>query len=123
MPCDSGYLNHTEREAESGRVLELLKEIAGQPFNHDEPSYYGNLATLDADTVRLCDWCKGNTDHLSGMSLDLQLWWRKHQAADAKREAEERNDAEQRKVAERALDKLTPTELKALGLRRETRSK
>jgi len=110
-------MEHTAREAESGQVLEFLKEISGEPFDHENPSYYGNLATLDEDTARLCSWCQGNEDHMSSMSLELQLWWQRHKKADAKREAEERRLAEVERVAQEAIAKLTPAERRALGLK------
>lgn len=83
MPCRSDYMEPTARERESGVVLELLKEIDGQPFDHEAPSAYGTLATLDADTERLCDWCR--TNDVTARSLELQLWWQRHQRADARR--------------------------------------
>jgi hypothetical protein len=118
MPCQSAHCEHTDREAESGRVLEFLKEINAQPFDHEHPSYYGNVATLDADTAELCSWCKGNEDYMSSMSLELQLWWRRHKAADAKREAEKIAYEAKQRIVNDALAKLTDEERKALGFKR-----
>ena len=115
MPCESEYLRHTDREEESGRVLEFLKEISGEPFDHDKPSYYGNVATLDEDTARLCSWCKSHD--VPGQSLELQLWWKRHQKADAMREAAEHEQAERKRIAGEARNKLTPAERKALGVK------
>lgn len=117
MPCQSDYLEHTDREAESGRVLEFLKEVAGQPFDHENPDYYGKPENLDADTAKLCDWCKAHTEQVPRMSLELQLWWQRHQKSDARREAEERRRVEKRRIAEQGRAKLTAAELKALGLK------
>lgn len=85
MPCQSDYLEHDAREKESGRVIEFLKEIDGLPFDHDHPSYYGRITTLDADTARLCEWAQTHQEELPRHSLELQLWWQQHQRADAKR--------------------------------------
>lgn len=85
MPCDSSHLEHTAREAESGRVLELLKEVDGKRFNHKKPSYYGTPDTLDADTARLCAWCRAHEARIPSMSLELQIWWRDHKDIDARR--------------------------------------
>lgn len=80
MPCDSSHCEHTEREAESGRVREFLKEINGEPHNHDEPSYYGHVETLDADTAQLCEFMKSlHPQAVHSYSLELQLWWMRHQ--------------------------------------------
>jgi len=110
-------MHHTDREAESGRVLELLKEIAGQPFDHENPSYYGRPATLDADTAQLCAWCRDHGSTIYGMSLELQLWWKRHQRADAKREERERAETRLSNIRDHALAKLTPEERSALGLK------
>lgn len=119
MPCQSDYMEPTDREKESGRVLEFLKEISGQIFDHEHPSYYGHVASLDADTARLCDWCQTHADDLERMSLELRLWWQRHERADAKRRANEEHEAERRRTADAALRKLTTEERKALGLSRE----
>lgn len=104
MPCRSDYLEPTARERESVRVLELLREIRGEDFDHDKPhsGSYGSISTLDKDTAELCSWCSENlppledrapalsvpnapyTDYIP--SLELQIWWRKHQKADRERE-------------------------------------
>ncbi len=103
MPCDSGgYRGPDERQLESSRVIEFLKEITGQLFCHDEPNNYGRKAMLDTDTAALCDWCKSHD--VSKQSLELQLWWKRHQAYDARREAEEAAEKKaQRKRLEREI--------------------
>lgn len=117
MACNSEHMRHTDREAESGRVLEFLKEIAGQPFDHDNPSYYGNVQTLDNDTAALCAWCMQHD--VTKQSLELQLWWQQHQKHDAKREAAEAAAADKRRAADAALTKLTDAERIALGFPRK----
>lgn len=117
MPCRSDYLAPTERERESGRVLEFLKELAGQPFNHDKPDIYGRVDNLDADTARLCTLCQSMGRGITLFSLDVQLWWEKHQKADKIRMEQEKTAAEKAALREVALAKLTPEERKALGLK------
>lgn len=115
MPCDSNYMNPTYQERQSAKVRELLREVAGKPFNHKAPKeYYGNVATLDKDTEKLCNWCKGNEDHLHGMSFELQIWWRDHQEEDTRRERDRRIEANQKRLRDQALAKLTQEERKAL---------
>ena len=85
MPCDSSHCEPTTREVESRKVLEFLREMRDQSFNHENPKtpYYGSVETLDWNTASLCAMCKDKG--VSERSLELQLWWRDHQAADAKK--------------------------------------
>lgn len=115
MPCVSDHMDHTARERESGIVLELLKEIDGKAFDHENPSYYGNESTLDADTARLCAWC--DSHDVASLSLELQLWWRRHQAADAKRAVAEQKERTRQETVKHAKEKLTLAERKALGIK------
>lgn len=86
MPCDSSQCEHTEREAESGRVREFLKEISQQPYDHEQPSYYGCVESLDADTAQLCEFMgRLHPQAVRSYSLELQLWWQRHQKHDAAR--------------------------------------
>ncbi len=118
MPCNSEYLNHTEHEVEAARVEELLKEIDGKPFDHDEPSYYGGEygGTLNENTARLCDWC--NNHDVTKKSLELQLWWKRHQRHDARRERQKAEEAKEAAARRKALSKLTTKERELLGLNR-----
>lgn len=116
MPCDSAYLNHTDKERESGKVLEFLKEVNGEYFDHDNPSYYGNILTLNQDTERLCSWMKAHPDQLPTLSLELQLWWKQHQKHDAVRERKAREMERDQKLREKAVKKLSKEERHALGL-------
>lgn len=116
MPCRSDYLKATARETESSHVLEFLKEIDGEPFNHERPAeYYGRIETLDDDTARICDWCK--THDITKQSLELQLWWQRHQRADAEREVKDKRQKDEEKLRQEGLSKLTVAERKALGLK------
>ena len=114
MPCDSQYMNHTGEEKESGRVLEFLKEISGEKFDHENPSYYGHVATLNEDTAKLCAWCRAND--VSRMSLELQLWWKRHQQHDKEREEREAADRHREHLRKKAIAKLSEAEAIALGL-------
>jgi hypothetical protein len=84
MPCQSDYLEPTGREKESARVIEFLHEIHGDEYNHEKPRRpYGEVDMLDKHTDTLCEWCKAND--VTKASLELQLWWNRHKAADARR--------------------------------------
>jgi hypothetical protein len=115
MPCQSDYLEPTDREKESARVIELLKEVRGRRFNHEHPSdVYGVPSRLDADTQALCRWCR--THDVTKQSLELQLWWQRHQKADAARKRREQKKKVEDQARTKALAKLTQRERQLLGL-------
>lgn len=91
MPCRSDYMEPTERDKESVRVMEFLREIDGLTFDHDNPWTKGQFAhRLNKDTERLCAFCRQKELYPSQMpkfSLELQLWWKRHKKADATRTA------------------------------------
>lgn len=113
MPCRSDYSEPRSCETESLRVIKFLKEV-GEPYPEKYDRAYGNVDTIHEDTARLCAWCK--THDVSKKSLELQIWWRDHQAADARREAYEAEEAERSRLRNKALSKLTDAEKKALGI-------
>lgn len=113
MPCRSDYMEPDAREIESRRVRTLLAEIG--LINREEiGGTYGNVRHLDKDTKALCSWCRLND--VEEQSLELQIWWRDHQIADAKREAAEEAKKARRELAMSGLAKLTDAEKAALGL-------
>ena len=113
MPCNSDYMQADWREEYSSMVREFLREINGGEFNHSQRhEYYGNLGTLDKDVAKLCAWCSSHD--VTKQSLELQLWWRDHQAEDAKRMAEESEQRHQDELRKKALAKLSAAERKAL---------
>lgn len=118
MPCDSSYMNARPEEVESSKVRELIREVQGLPFNHkSRHDYYGKVDQLDSDTAWLCAWCEKNTAILNTFSLELQIWWRDHQEQDARREAAKAKTAHLKEVRRQALEKLTPEERRALGVK------
>ena len=114
MPCRSDHMEPTARERESLRVLGFHKGV-GLLSSHYEIPPYGDTANLDRQTMQLCLWCQENdvTKH----SLELQIWWRDHQAADKKRI--EREIAERKRKADRdkLISKLTEYERELLGIK------
>ena len=118
MPCNCDHLEPTKREAESVKVMELVREITGKPFDHKNPHHgpYGNTDHLNAYTAHLCEWCWNNPGKLKDMSLELQIWWRDHQEADKAKEEQEELKREVEIAKARAISKLTLEERKALGV-------
>ncbi len=109
MPCQSDYLEPTDRERESIKVRGFLK---GLGLSVKPAGEHGDVANLDRDTKRLCTWCK-NYD-VKNYSLELQIWWRDHQIADRKRTEQWAKDLRQRTLRDQAISKLSKEELDAL---------
>lgn len=81
MPCRCDYLEPTEREKESVRVLTLLNSLG---FDLGDPGCYGDTQQLDSHTALLGSWC--NCHDMTKQSLELQHWWLGHKIEDKKRE-------------------------------------
>ena len=119
MPCNSDYMNATHRERELSRVASLLDELDGIPINRSYWDGYHPLVynkTVDGDRLvsSLCDKLKAAD--VSKQSLEMQIWWRDHQAADKARLEAEMRDAERRQEKDAVLAKLTAYERSLLGL-------
>jgi hypothetical protein len=113
----------SDREIAISQVYCLLDELKGQTVRNDShwrgyhPKVYNKgLIKQEQDVVveSLCSKLQ-NLD-VSKYSLEMQMWWRDHQAADKarieKELAEETNGVDRA----RALGKLTSHERKLLGL-------
>jgi len=122
MPCSSEHMKPTHKEREHSKVLSLLDELRTGvlPDTFDSGYHkkaYGNYTSdeqLNSKTAKLCS--KLQDEDVSKRSLEMQLWWRNHQIVDKERlkfALEQSKDKEARKAA---LAKLTPYELKLLGL-------
>lgn len=103
MPCHTDPPSQTEIEYK--RLEEFMEEIGSKK------------ASLDTMTRKLCSWCQGN--NVRTKSLELQIWWRDHQAWDKRRLKEEAEERRKRLLRKNALARLTPEErqaIKDLGL-------
>jgi hypothetical protein len=94
-------------------LVKLCKEVGVQAFDVFAP------ASADKMTQLLCTWCKHNPQRIAKASLELQIWWRDHQAADIRHAKAEARNRRQIKLRNQALSKLTPAEREALGLKKE----
>lgn len=120
MPCNSDYMEADRREIEISRVACLLDELDGLPIKKNHWDGYHPLVYNKPDrgnelVAELCEKLR-NTD-VTRYSLEMQIWWRDHQAADKERLEAELRDATRRQEKEAALAKLTPHERKLLGLK------
>lgn len=115
MPCHTDPPSQAEIAA--AHLRQLVREIEGKKpnFKTDMFSFDGSR-DLQANTLKLCAWCRSNTDKIKGMSLELQIWWRDHQEEDARHEREEAEKRHRDLLREKALKKLSPEERKALGV-------
>ncbi len=125
MPCDSSYMDSTEREKALTKVVLLLDELdsKGAPspreFNagYDSRVYTNQPSkeTADAWVRELCTRLQ-EVEDVTIFSLELQVWWRDHQRADKARLAAELE--EQQSTADRqvAIAKLSPYERQLLGI-------
>lgn len=136
MGCRSDYMEPTERETESKRVCQLLKyifvaaDIKAPAFvvervEKGSIAEYGNVSSLDTDTELLCGLLRTLPDDKAATVLydgrnpearKLADWWEHHQAADAKREADEEQERQNETLRQQAISKLTPEEIAALGI-------
>lgn len=110
MPCRSDYLEPNQRESESVKVINFLRNDFGLKIK--SPGNYGDVANLDKDTAKLCKLCQKTK--IKEKSLELQIWWRDHQEADKKRIQKEIKDKKDKKLKQKALSKLTSYERKLL---------
>lgn len=81
MPCNCDHLEPNKHERESVRVLKHLRELR---VRKGDIPYYGNVDTLSEDTAKLCA-VYTEIEDVSDYSLELQIWWRDHQEADAEK--------------------------------------
>jgi hypothetical protein len=123
MPCRSDYMQSTDREKELSRVYAFLDEvIVHKPLpkdfgtGYDARVYNRGLSQehLDHQTESLCKVCQ--EIDVSKCSLELQMWWSKHQKSDAEHIYQDWIKAKTDQDRKDALKKLTPYERSILGI-------
>ncbi len=119
MGCNSDYMEATGKEKAFSQVACLIDELDGKPLNRRHwsgyhPRVYPNASGGEALVVALCS--RLQTVDVSTCSLEMQVWWRDHQAADkARLEAELVAEGEKIDKAA-ALSKLSHYERELLGV-------
>lgn len=98
MPCDSSYMDANTLEIECSRMTLLLRELeTGVPVDPHSSDWHGYMPGIycglgasrqyaDKLAAALCERLKATPD-VTRYSLELQMWWREHQRADAERKA------------------------------------
>ena len=126
MPCNGDYLAANGKEVQLSRVACLLDELDGKPINRGyregyHPAVYNNRAlqtphsaAADRLVAELCERLQGVD--VTKYSLELQMWWRDHQAADKARIEHELARKKDDAARKSAIAKLTTHERKLLGL-------
>lgn len=121
MPCNSNHMAADGLEKELSRVACLLDELAGKEWERRwwdgyHPRVYNKAdrATGDQMVRELCAALQSLD--VTQYSLEMQMWWRDHQALDKVRCERELAQAQTAAEREAALAKLTPAERRLLGL-------
>lgn len=124
MPCDSRYMKATTKEVELSRVACLLDELDGKSIDKGNwggyhPAVYNN-PKVDGDAMvsELCS--RLQAVDVTKFSLEMQMWWRDHQAADKERISHELLRKKQGEERDAAMAKLTDYELSLFGLVRKS---
>jgi uncharacterized NAD(P)/FAD-binding protein YdhS len=129
MPCNSDYMNPTNKEKQLRKTNQLLA-FALTELGRDVPKdvetaadeLYGGRPQSVYD---LCDLLEKMTDEnlnaivydgRNAMSRHLANWWDLHKEADRQREAKKTAKEQQQAVKKLAFEKLTEEEREALGL-------
>lgn len=123
MPCNSDYLEANGFEKEMSKVACLLDELEGRTFSkHDWAGYHKGVycnplpkQTADGMVAKLCETLQ-KVD-VTKYSLEMQIWWRDHQAADKARVDREIAEAREAEARQAAISKLTPYERTLLGVK------
>lgn len=129
MPCNSDYLAPCSRECELRRAAWLLLFVKGH-LGEDAPKWLSKAAddlycSDDRAVLELCEKLKSLTpDQMEKIvyngrdrtSRDLADWWDGHEAADVARKNQEKANLEMAQLHRSVRSKLTPDELRAVGL-------
>ncbi len=118
MPCNSDYLNANHMEVAISKVYCLLDELdgnggpSGSSWYGYHPRVYSKHLTKEQCDSLVAELC-GRLQELdvTEYSLEMQMWWRDHQRADARRVEKELKEAKDAAAYEAAVAKLTPYEL------------
>lgn len=119
MACSSGYMAANQKEIKLSQVACLLDELDGKPIDKSHwsgyhPAIYNRRVDADKLVAELCE--RLQSVDVKTYSLEMQMWWRDHQAADKARVEHELSRIKIAEEQEAAIAKLTPYERKLLGL-------
>lgn len=114
MPCQSDYTEPNLLEIECSKLYLFLGELKGVKLEKEKRDQYLDgfhpnaycmdrtrlVKKINSMTAQLCT--KMKSANVAACSLELQMWWRDHQALDLQREKRESaaEKAKQKKVQE-----------------------
>ncbi|MFM7013084.1 MAG: hypothetical protein ACKO0Z_27765 [Betaproteobacteria bacterium] len=118
MSCEGGY-SPDDWDKKLSVVACLLDELDGIPTEEKywrgyHPSIYCKTVDGDAFVAKLCS--RLQSVDVTKLSLEMQTWWRDHQAADRVRLCREMSQQKFEAEWQAAVEKLTPYERNLLGL-------
>ena len=122
MPCDSSHMEPNQLEVELSKIYCINDELDGTCFNSSEWGGYHQDVYCRDITRELADkmtagLCKRmQLVDVKELSLEAQIWWRDHKAADVARLRKEIEDKADAEVKAAAIAKLSPRERELLGL-------
>lgn len=111
MPCNCDHMEPSLHEKESKKLMMLMAEVG---LHRGDIPYYGDVRAIHEHTAMMCKFCQEND--VTAYSLELQIWWRDHQAADKVKIERQQQKAKTEDEKQAALAKLTDYERKLLGL-------
>lgn len=119
MPCQSSHCESTREEVVASQMFCILDELDGKEFVKSHwsgyhPLAYGKEVDLHSLASKVCS--RLQQQDVSRLSLEAQMWWRDHQAADRRRIELALQEHKAKKDRKAALGKLTPYERRLLGL-------
>jgi len=134
MPCNSNYLNPTNLESETRKVIDMYlwleSNFKGIPdrkaskveknstiyFSKSESDYFINLLCKRCTELAKRNQLDSLLNKANRMSRNLANWWEDHQEADEIRKDLEKKKKQDEKLKKSALSKLSNKEKKILGL-------
>lgn len=108
MPCYVDPPSQAELDFES--LKRFIKEVGLKYSTANVPLH----DAIQQMSKLLCSFLKAH--NVKNYSLELQIWWRDHQRADARHKKEEAERKQRKKLRKQAIAKLTTAERKALNL-------
>jgi hypothetical protein len=125
MPCNSDYMEATGREISLSHVACLLDELSGRAFTSScwagyHPAVYNKHVSKEDANRMVAELCRRiQTVEIKNYSLEMQIWWRDHKAADKARHEKEMSEKKNERARNAAIAKLTPKERELLGASNE----
>lgn len=126
MPCNSDYMNPTQKEQllqETAKLLMYVFQKQKKRIPGDLQDAVNDIYCKEDYVSTLCQAIKAMSaqemekivyDAKDATSRKLADWWEKHESADKERLQKETHSRKQMKLAKQAMKKLTEDEIEAL---------